>query len=383
MIPLSVPNLSGNEWKYIKDCLDTNWVSSVGSYVSLFEEKVAAFCSVKHAIATSNGTAALHISLLLAGVKQGDLAIVPNITFVAPVNTIRYLGADPVLIDVDPLSWQMDLDILSDLLEKETVQSGDACRHAGTGKRISAIIPVHVLGNMCDMDKLMRIAEHYRIPVIEDATEALGSSYKGKSAGSFGKFGCLSFNGNKIITTGGGGMILTDDDDLARHAKHITTQAKSRPDEYYHDEVGYNYRLVNILAAMGVAQMEQLPSFIKRKKEIALTYDEAFQGIVGFQPQQIAPDVNANHWLYTVKVPNQAELRRHLLASGLEARPFWVPMNQLPAFGSSLYFHSRDRSNEIYRNCLSLPCSTSIGAAEMSAVIDSVKEFYSDRIVLC
>jgi perosamine synthetase len=383
MIPLSVPNLSGNEWKYIKDCLDTNWVSSVGSYVSLFEKKVADFCAVKHAIATSNGTAALHISLLLAGVRQGDLVVVPNITFVAPVNTIRYLGADPVLIDVDLFSWQMDLNLLADFFERETVQSGGACRHERTGKRIAAIIPVHVLGNMCDMDKLMQIAERYHVSVIEDATEALGSSYKGKPAGSFGKFGCLSFNGNKIITTGGGGMILTNDDDLARHAKHITTQAKSRPDEYYHDEVGYNYRLVNILAAMGVAQMEQLPLFIKRKKEIASRYNMAFQDIIGFRSQQIMPNVNANHWLYTVKVPKQIELRKYLLAQGLEARPFWVPMNQLPAFDSSLYFHAMDCSNEVYRNCLSLPCSTSIGEAEMAMVIKAVKEFYSNLIALC
>jgi perosamine synthetase len=376
MIPLSVPNLAGNEWKYIKDCLDTNWVSSVGSYVTLFEKKVAEFCAVKHGIATSNGTAALHISLLLAGVQQDDLVIVPNITFVAPVNTIKYLGADPVLIDVDPGTWQMDLNLLKDFLNKETGKSGENYIHVKSGRRISAILPVHVLGNMCDMKTLLEIAGSYNLPIIEDATEALGSYFDNKHAGSFGKFGCLSFNGNKIITTGGGGMILTNDDELAKRAKHITTQAKSRPDEYYHDEVGYNYRLVNILAAMGVAQMEQLPGFLLRKKEVFSTYNNAFKGINGFEPQQIKPNVSANHWLYTAKVSNQTMLKKHLWSKGLEVRPFWVPMNQLPAFRESIYHQVSDHSKEVYLNCLSLPCSTGINDQELHSVINLVKEFY-------
>jgi perosamine synthetase len=376
MIPLSVPNLAGNEWKYIKDCLDTNWVSSVGSYVTLFEKKVAEFCGVKHGIATSNGTAALHISLLLAGVHRDDLVIVPNITFVAPVNTIKYLGADPVLIDINPESWQMDLGLLKDFLEKETIKSGEHYIHAKSGRRISAILPVHVLGNMCDMKTLLEIAANFNLPIIEDATEALGSYYDNRHAGSFGKFGCLSFNGNKIITTGGGGMILTNDDELAKRAKHITTQAKSRPDEYFHDEVGYNYRLVNILAAMGLAQMEQLPGFLLRKKEIFSIYNTAFNGINGFEPQRITRNVNANHWLYTAKVSDQPALKKHLWSKGLEVRPFWVPMNQLPAFRESIYYQVNDCSKEVYINCLSLPCSTGINNEEITSVINLVKEFY-------
>lgn len=378
MIPLSVPNISGNEWKYIKECLDTNWVSSVGSYVSRFEKIVAEFCGVKHAIATSNGTAALHVSLLLSGVRQGDFVIVPNITFVAPVNAIRYLGADPVLIDIDQYGWQLDLDLLSDFLQKETRQTASGCTHSKSGRRISAIMPVHVLGNICEMGRLLMIAENFGIPIIEDATEALGSYYNEKHAGSFGKFGCLSFNGNKIITTGGGGMILTDDDGLAKHAKHITTQAKSRPDEYFHDEVGYNYRLVNILAAMGVAQMEQLPQFLKNKKEVASKYDEAFKDIKGFRPQQITRRVNANHWLYTARVSDQARLRGHLWDNGLEVRPFWVPMNQLPAFEQNIYYHQDDLSDQVYLSCLSLPCSTGITEVETDTVIRLVKEFFHD-----
>ncbi|HLK28168.1 MAG TPA: LegC family aminotransferase [Puia sp.] len=381
MIPLSVPNISGNEWKYIKDCLDTNWVSSVGSYVSQFEKISAEFCGVKYAVATSNGTSAIHVSLLLAGVNAGDLVIAPNITFVAPLNAIKYIHADPLLIDVDAHTWQMDLNLLEKFLQEETSVEKNSCIHRKSAKKIAALMPVHVLGNMCDMDRLLKIASAYHLAVIEDATEALGSFYNDKHAGSFGKFGCLSFNGNKIITTGGGGMILTDDEALAKKAKHITTQAKAKPDEYYHDDIGYNYRLVNILAAMGVAQMEQLPAFIKRKKEIAALYNQAFKNIKGFQPQQMGEHVNSNHWLYTAKVEQQSALRKFLWDEGLEVRPFWVPMNQLPAFKNNLYYQLNDVSNEIYKNCLSLPCSTNLPTEDQNKVVDLVLGFYKKEDV--
>jgi perosamine synthetase len=378
MIPLSVPNLAGNEWKYIKECLDTNWVSSVGSYVTLFEKTMAEYCGVKKAIATSNGTAALHISLILSGVQQGDLVLLPNITFVAPANAIRYMGADPLLIDVDEATWQMDLDLLQNFLETKTYLENNACYHAETRRRIGALMPVHVLGNMCNMERLMKLSVQYQLPVVEDSTEALGSYYKEKHGGSFGQFGCLSFNGNKIITTGGGGMILTNDEDLAAKAKHLTTQAKADPNEYYHDEVGYNYRLVNILAAMGVAQMEELPGFLVRKKEIADNYNNFFKNIQGAMPQKITPEVKANNWLYTIRLPNQPAIRKHLLANKVEVRPFWVPMNQLPAFKNAGYIHEQDVSDRIYRNCLSLPCSTGLTTAEQDEVISLLKQFYND-----
>jgi len=378
MIPLSVPNLSGNEWKYIKECLDTNWVSSVGSYVSLFENKVAEFCRVKRAIATSNGTAALHLSLMMAGVKQNDLVVAPNITFVAPANAIKYLGADAVLIDVDAETWQINLDILSEFLESETEILNDHCVHKQTGKRISALLPVHVLGNMCDMDRLMQISLQHKIPVVEDATEGLGSYYKNKHAGTFGVLGCLSFNGNKIITTGGGGMILCNDEDLAKKAKHLTTQAKASSDEYYHDEVGYNYRLVNILAAMGVAQMEQLPGFLTRKEEINDRYNEFFMNVHGVSVQKIDENVRSNHWLYTIRLSNQAAVRKYLLEKDIEVRPLWVPLNQLPAFKNDIYVNEHDVSNELYKTCLSLPCSTGLSDEEQSEVIRLLQNFYHD-----
>lgn len=377
MIPLSVPNLSGNEWKYIKECLDTNWVSSVGSYVKLFEEKAAAFCGCKYGVAISNGTSALHISLLLAGVQSNDYVLLPNITFVASANSIKYIGAEPLLIDVDQDDWQMDLDLLEQFLEEETTISASGCIHTQSNRRVSAIMPVHVLGNIGDMDRLLVIANKYALVVVEDATEALGSYYKGKHAGSFGLMGCLSFNGNKIITTGGGGMIVTNDEDIAKRAKHLTTQAKADPMEYYHDEVGYNYRLVNILAAMGVAQMEQLPGFINRKKEIANRYNEAFSNIQEIRPQAYSSDVDANKWLYTIYTGQQKELRSFLWNNDIEVRPFWTPMNQLPAFNGCTYYNADDVSSNVYGHCLSLPCSSSLTDDEQQTTINLVKQFFN------
>lgn len=379
MIPLSVPNLAGNEWKYVKECLDTNWVSSIGSYVNQFEKSVADFCGVPFAIATSNGTTALHICLLLAGVKRNDLVIVPNITFVASANSVTYTGAEPVFIDIEDNTWQMDLRLLEQFLQEECSLVDEECIHTGTGRRVSAILPVHVLGNMCNMRKLLQIASAYKLKIVEDATEGLGSYFSGKHAGSFGTISALSFNGNKIITTGGGGMILTDNAELAKEAKHITTQAKASKEEYYHDEIGYNYRLVNILAAMGVAQMEQLPGFLKRKKEITVKYNASlskFEGIVG---QEVTKDVTCNYWLYTVKAPRQIELRKFLQQNDIEARPFWVPMNRLPAFKNNIYYQKKDVSAQVYASCISLPCSTGITDAEIDTVIALVQKFYCGK----
>jgi len=375
MIPLSVPNLAGNEWKYIKDCLDTNWVSSVGSYVDRFEKAVADFTGAKYAISTVNGTAALHISLLLSDVKQNDLIIAPNITFIASINSIKYMNADPVLIDVDPDTWQMDLDLLEQFLISETEIRNAESFHKASGRRIKAVMPVHVLGNICDMDKLMSLANDYNLTVIEDATESLGSYYKEKHSGRFGKFGCFSFNGNKIITTGGGGMIITDDEVLAKKAKHITTQAKSDPFEYVHDEIGYNYRLVNVLAAMGLAQMELLPSFLIRKKEVTTIYNKELYNLPGFKIQQVKDYVQPNNWLYTITCSEQKELIERLTNNKIQVRPFWVPMNELKMFKGALYVTQHNHSHNVYKNSISLPCSTNIKNEDIRFVCNKIKEF--------
>jgi perosamine synthetase len=374
MIPLSVPNITGNEWKYIKDCLDTNWVSSVGSYVDRFEQSIADYTGSKYAVSTVNGTAALHISLLLSGVKENDFVIVPDITFIASVNSIKYTSADPILMDVDKDTWQMDLVLLKDFLTKKAVVKNGSCIHTDTGRTIRAIMPVHVLGNMCNMDELMKIAKEFHLRVIEDATESLGSTFNGKHSGRFGDFGCFSFNGNKIITTGGGGMIITDDPELAKRAKHITTQAKSDPFEYMHDEIGFNYRLVNVLAAMGLAQMETLEDFLKRKTGITERYNKELSQLTGIKFQKTGEGVNPNNWLYTVIADKQKELISHLTHHEIQVRPFWVPMHQLKMFAGELFVTENNYSDKIYKNSISLPCSTGVKDEELDFVIKKIKE---------
>jgi len=376
MLLLSGPNMAGNELKYVTECITTGWVSSVGAYVDQFEKMSAEFAGTKYAVATSSGTTALHICLVMMGVNSDDYVITPNITFIATCNSIKYTGASPIFIDTDVNSWQMDLDLLEEFLTNETEQRNGVCHYKKDGKRIPVIMPVHVLGNICDMDRLMALAKQHHLTVIEDSTEALGSYYKGKHAGSFGLLGTFSYNGNKIITTGGGGMIVTDDEALAKRAKHLTTQAKCDPFEYMHDAIGYNYRLVNVAAAMGVAQMEQLPGFIKRKYEIIDFYKKALDGVGDIKFQQVSTDVKPNWWLPTIMTNKQKEVLKALNDNKMQSRPFWVPMNQLPMFKNDIYYNHTDRSNFVYQHCLSIPCSTYITDADLKAVSDKIKECF-------
>ena len=376
MLLLSGPNIAGNEWKYVKDCLDTGWVSSVGAYVTQFENMVAEFAGCKYGVATSNGTAALQIALQLADVQRNDYVIVPNVTFVASVNSIKYTGADPVLIDVDPQTWQMDLSLLEDFLKNETGQKNGKCVYLKNDRVIKCIMPVHVLGNICDMDRLMKLADQYNVTIVEDATESLGSYYSGRHTGGFGLMGCFSFNGNKIITTGGGGVIVTNNEELAKKAKHLTTQAKSDPFEYLHDEIGYNFRLVNVLAAMGVAQMELLPSFIKRKKAVDAMYKKQLAGVGDITFQKVEPSVDPNCWLFTFMTEKQKAVLQILNDHKMQSRPFWVPMNKLRMFQNDVYYTKDDRSDFVYKRCLSIPCSTNITDVEIDAVVEKIKSAY-------
>lgn len=376
MLLLSGPNMAGNEWKYVKDCLDTGWVSSVGAYVDQFEKMSAEFAGTKFAVATSSGTTALHICLILMGVNTNDYVIAPNITFIATCNSIKYTGADPILIDTDAGNWQMDLDLLEQFFAEETEQRNGVCYHKKDVRRIPVLMPVHVLGNICDMNRLMALANKNNVTVIEDSTEALGSYYKGKHAGSFGLMGTFSYNGNKIITTGGGGMIVTNDEALAKKAKHLTTQAKSDPFEYVHDEIGYNYRLVNVAAAMGVAQMEQLPGFIKRKKEIMEFYKKELEGVGDIKFQQVGNDVSPNNWLPTIMTEKQKDVLKILNDNKMQSRPFWVPMNQLRMFANNIFYNKNNRSDYVYQRCLSIPCSTNITNEELAAVCKKIKEVF-------
>ena len=376
MVLLSGPNISGNEWKYVKECLDTEWVSSVGSYVSRFEEMLAEHAGTNHAVATASGTTALHISLILSGIGAGDYVITTNITFIATLNAIKYTGADPILMDIDPGTWQMDLDLLEQFLEEECMLEDDGLVYKKNGRRVKAIMPVHVLGNMCDMGRLSVISDKWQLPVIEDAAEALGSYCRDQHAGSFGRLGCFSFNGNKIVTCGGGGMIVTDDEQLARRAKHLTTQAKADPLEYFHDSIGYNYRLTNVAAAIGVGQMENLEVFLRRKEEVRQFYQSELNGIGDISFQKVDDHIQANWWLFTIKTNSMRPLLSELNSQKLQSRPLWVPMNHLPMFRDDIYYNTNDVSSQVYDKCLSIPCSTNIKDEDLEAVVQVIKRVF-------
>lgn len=382
MIPLSVPSLEGNESKYVQDCIETGWISSAGEYVNKFEKIIADYCGAKYGIACMNGTAGLHISLILSGVTSEDHVIVPNITFIASLNSIKYTGASPILIDVNEDDWQMDLNLLEKYLQDNTyTESVEGKKHtfsSETKKRIKAIMPVHVLGNVGDLDQLLKISNKYNLDIIEDSTEALGSRYKNKHVGTFGKFGVFSFNGNKIISTGGGGVIVTNDEVLAKKAKHITTQSKSSAMEYDHDEIGYNYRLVNVLAAIGVAQMETFPSLLENKKKMDSFYRTELNGIGDIEFQKIHTDVEANCWLFTFKTKKMRNLLSYLNDNGVMSRPFWKPMNQLDMFKNDT-FVSNSNSNKIYEQCISIPSSAGITESELKEVVAKIKQFYKEN----
>ena len=366
MIPLSVPYIAGNEWQYVRDCLDTGWVSTAGSYVDRFERMVGGFVGSPYAVSCMNGTAALHTCLRMLNVGPGDFVIAPNLTFVATLNAISYTGAQPILVDIDPESWQIDLDLVQELLENQ----------AEYGGRIKACMPVHVLGNMCDMHRLVELCEGHGVPVVEDSTEALGSTFAGQHAGTFGTFGTSSFNGNKIITTGGGGIIFTGDESLGKRAKHLTTTAKTDPMDYFHDEVGYNYRLVNVLAAIGVAQMELLPRFLKRKKEIDAFYRKELDGVGDITFQRIDQRVDPNCWLFTFRTKRMRELLGHLNERGVQCRPFWTPMNKLPMFKEAPYHSLHRHAEEIHRTAISIPSSSELTDEQLREVVAQIKSFY-------
>jgi aminotransferase in exopolysaccharide biosynthesis len=332
-IPLSVPSISGNEWQYVKECLDTGWVSSAGKYVELFEEKITEYTGAKYAVACVNGTSALQVSLRLAGVLPGDEVIVPTLTFIAPVNAIAYNGADPIFMDADKF-YNIDVEKTIEFIENETVFKDGFTYNKTTNKKISAIVPVHVWGNAASLEELIPLCEECNIAVVEDASESLGSiykegNYKDKNTGTIGKLGCLSFNGNKIITTGGGGMILTDDVKLAGKARYLTTQSKDDPVRYIHNEIGYNFRLTNIQAAMGVAQLEQLPAFMKRKCEVFSQYQTALENIAGLTLASVPDYANNNHWMNVLQIDgatygsDREGLMQRLEENGIQTRPVW------------------------------------------------------------
>ena len=332
-IPLHAPQFRGNEKKYLLETIDSTFVSSVGQFVDQFEQKVAEYTGAKYAIATVNGTAALHIALKLAGVDEESEVLTQSLTFIASCNAIRYCSANPLFIDVDKKTLGLSAESLEEFLQKNTeIREDGFCWNRETNRKISACLPMHTFGFPVELDKLRKVCNQYSIPLIEDAAESLGSSYKNSYTGTVGKLSALSFNGNKIVTTGGGGMILTNDEQLAKKAKHITTTAKvPHKWEFNHDESGYNYRLPNLNAALGVAQIELLPEYLKNKREIAGQY-QAWGQAHGIEFVKEQPNTKANYWLNTAIMQDKKQRNKFLEDTNnknVMTRPIWKPMHQL------------------------------------------------------
>jgi perosamine synthetase len=360
-IPLHEPRFLGNEKKYVMDTIDSTFVSSVGKYVDRFEEMIKEYTGAKYAIAVVNGTAALHMSLHLAGVKKDELVITQALSFIATCNAISYIGAEPVFIDVDSKRLGMSVDALMSFLKNVEIINGKAI-HKPTGKRIAACVPMHTFGFPVEIDKIIEICDQYNIPVVEDAAESLGSTYKNKQTGTFGLLGTYSFNGNKTITSGGGGIIVTNDDNLGKMAKHLTTQAKvPHRWEYVHDHIGYNYRCPNLNAALACAQLEQLDTFIENKRKTASEYKTFFtDSTISFIEEQ--SDSKVNYWLNAILLPSH-EARNVFLTetndNNVMTRPVWALMHRLEMFKNCIH-DGLVNSIEIENRLVNLPSSVRI-----------------------
>lgn len=374
-VPLCVPEIGGNEWAYVKECLDTGWVSSVGPFVDRFEAAMARAVGTSHAVATQSGTAALHLALLVAGVEPDDEVLVSSLTFIAPANAIRYAGAWPVFVDAEPEYWQMDVAKAASFLETDCRWQDGALRNRTTGRRVRALLPVHILGHPVNMDPLRRLAQRYGLALIEDATESLGAEYRSTPVGRLGQVACFSFNGNKLLTTGGGGMLVTDNAEWAARARYLSTQAKQDALEYIHADIGYNYRLTNVQAAIGLAQTERLPEFLAAKRRIAAGYESALGDIPGLTLMAEAPWARGAWWMYTVLVDEQAcgvssrQLLAALEAVWVQTRPLWQPLHRSAAHAGAVRTEC-PVAERLNREALSLPCSVGLTPAMQDEVIE-------------
>lgn len=373
-IPLATPNLGDAERRAVLAALDSGFVSSVGPEVTQFEREFAALVGSRNAISTASGTAALHVALQLAGVGPGDEVFVSDFTFIGSANPVSYLGADVVLVDSEPDSWNMDPDLVEHELDRRAA-SGEAMPRA--------IELVHVLGQPADGHRIVEIARRHGIVVVEDAAESLGAGWvdgegRSSSTGTLGALGAFSFNGNKIVTAGGGGMIVTDDDDLAQRAKHLTTQAKVPNVGYLHDEVGYNYRLTNLAAALGLAQLRRLDEFVTAKRQIAADYDAAFADL----PLTLAPSVpgtGSTYWLYSILAEDQATrdgLLEHLARQGVGARALWRPLHEQPPYAQARTLGGHVATS-LFERGLSLPCSTHLDDDDRDRVVTAVRSYFA------
>ena len=335
-VPLSVPRFIGNEKKYLEECIDTTFVSSVGKFVDRFEEEMALYTGTKKAVVCVSGTNALHMSLMLVGVERDDEVLTQALTFIATCNALSYIGARPIFIDVDKTTMGLSPDAMKEWLVRNAEIKNGQCYNKHTGRRVKACVPMHTFGHPVRIEELVALCEEYHIELVEDAAESIGSRYKNRHTGTFGKVGAISFNGNKTITTGGGGMMLFQDEELGKQAKHITTQAKiSHRWEFRHDHIGYNYRMPNINAALGCAQLENLDKYIESKRQVAAEYEEFFKNIPGMEFFVDSQDTFSNYWLNAVILKDkeaQLDFLQQTNDNGVMTRPIWELMNRLPMF---------------------------------------------------
>ena len=384
-IPLSIPNFEGNEEKYVVDAIASTFVSTVGGYVAQMEKKMSEFLKVGNVAVCQSGTSALHLSLVEAGVKPGDVVLVPPLTFIAAVNPVKYQFATPVFIDCDD-SFCLDPIKLRSFCEEECAWDGEKLNYKEAV--VKAIVVVHVFGNMADMESIMKIAEDYNIKVIEDATEALGTKYtdgkyKGKYAGTIGDFGCYSFNGNKIITTGGGGAVTANKSENVDHIRFLSTQAKTDAHYYIHDEIGYNYRMTNLQAALGVAQMEELPEFIRRKRENYKQYEELFNGFKYGKLMPFRDGTESNKWFYSLCIDRdhiKASMKEIIIAlreKGMETRPIWGLINEQKPYNGEMTY-KLEKAPYYADRILNIPSSTQITKDEIEYVAEEIKKLLKE-----
>jgi perosamine synthetase len=366
-LALHEPEFGGREWDYVKECLDTGWVSSVGSYVDRFERDLVACTGAAYAVATSNGTAALHICLLLAGVQPGDEVLMPALTFIATANAASYAGAVPHFIDSEAISLGVDAIKLEAHLKGSARLVDGVCVNRRTGAVIRALVVMHVFGHPADLDTLAAVARRWHLVLIEDAAESLGSSYRGRHTGNVGLLSALSFNGNKVVTTGGGGAVLTNDPALGKRAKHLTTTARTAHRwNFLHDEVGYNYRLPNLNAALGCAQLERLPGMVARKRQLAARYDAAFAAVPGVRFLREPADTASNYWLNAIVLAEanlgvRDQLLTRLNDAGYMSRPVWTLMHRLPMY-TGCPRADLSMAEELEACVINLPSSAKLGA---------------------
>lgn len=378
-IPLNEPQVGSKETQYISECLETGWISSAGPFVTRFENEFSTYIGVEHAVAVSSGTAALHLSLLVCGITSNHEVFVPTLTFAATANAVTYTGATPIFVDCDP-NLQMSPSHLTHIISTHYHWDGKDLRNKITNRIAKALIPTHILGYACDMDEMIKISQKYHLVIIEDACEGLGVTYKNKHLGQFGTLACFSFNGNKIISSGSGGMIVTKDKALAQKCRYLSTQAKDNPIEYEHHEIGFNYRLSNVLSAIGCAQLEKLDSYLLTKKETGEIYNKFFKNIEGIETIQTPDWCDNSYWLYTILIDEKKfgcsnrDILYSLMEKKIQTRPLWQPLHISKAYQhlTAGFVEKYSTAEGIHKKALSLPCSVGITAAQIEKVVEEI-----------